>query len=109
MIVVEPLTLYEDRAEMEQRETKIDVSGWRDRNPFRDRGPINIAGIEVEVVIPYSGDPSLWKLRRATGKLFFLMRTFVRRDVMALDRSEYCSHSPPMNLLIGLSPSWTRN
>jgi hypothetical protein len=63
VIVVEPLTLYEDRAEMEQRETKIDVSGWRDRNPFRDRGPINIAGIEVEVVIPYSGDPSLWKLR----------------------------------------------
>ena len=54
VIVVEPLTLYEDRAEMEQRETKIDVSGWRDRNPFRDRGPINIAGIEVEVVIPYT-------------------------------------------------------
>jgi len=62
-LLVEPLMLYEDRAEMEQRETKIDVSGWRDRNPFGDRGPINVAGIEVVVTIPYSGDQSLWKLR----------------------------------------------
>lgn len=62
-LLVEPLTLYEDRAEMEQRETKIDVSGWRERNPFGDRGPINVAGIEVLVTIPYSGDQSLWKLR----------------------------------------------
>lgn len=62
-LLVEPLTLYEDRAEMEQRETKIDVSGWRDRNSFGDRGPINVAGIEVVVTIPYSGDQSLWKLR----------------------------------------------
>jgi len=62
-LLVEPLTLYEDRAELEQRETKIDVSGWRDRNPFGDRGPINVAGIEVVVTIPYSGDQSLWKLR----------------------------------------------
>lgn len=62
-LVVEPLTLYEDRAEMEQRETKIDVSGWRDRNPFRDPGPIYVAGTEVVVTIPYSGVQSLWKLR----------------------------------------------
>ncbi|MDP2268140.1 MAG: hypothetical protein Q8K46_03130 [Deltaproteobacteria bacterium] len=62
-LLVEPLILYEDRAEMEQRETKIDVSGWRDRNPFGDLGPINVAGIEVVVTIPYSGDQSLWKLR----------------------------------------------
>lgn len=62
-LLIEPLTLYEDRAEMEQRETKIDVSGWRDRNPFQDRGPIFVAGIEVVVTIPYSGDQSLWKLR----------------------------------------------
>lgn len=39
------------------------VSGWRDRNPFGDRGPINVAGIEVVVTIPYSGDQSLWKHR----------------------------------------------
>lgn len=62
-LLVEPLTLYENRAEMEHRESKIDVSGWRDRNPFGDRGPINVAGIEVVVTIPYTGDQSLWKLR----------------------------------------------
>lgn len=60
---VEPLVLYEDRAEMDQRETSIDVSGWRSRNPFGDRGPIYVPGIEVVVSIPYSGDPLLWKLR----------------------------------------------
>ena len=62
-VVVEPLTLYEDRAEMEQRETNIDVSGWRDRNPFQDPGPIYVAGTEIVVTIPYSGDQSLWKVR----------------------------------------------
>jgi hypothetical protein len=41
---VEPLVLFEDRAEMDQRETKIDVSGWRDRNPFGDRGRFSWLG-----------------------------------------------------------------
>jgi hypothetical protein len=70
-LVVEPLTLYEDRAEMEQRETKVDVSGWRDRNPFRDPGPIYVVGTEVIVTIPYSGDQSLWKLRPYKGRSDF--------------------------------------
>lgn len=60
---VESLILYEDRAEMEQRETKIDVSGWRDRNPFGDRGPIHVAGVSVSVSIPFTGDSSLWNLK----------------------------------------------
>jgi len=60
---VEPITLFEDSAEMEQHETKIDVSGYRDRNPFRDRGPIYVAGIRVVVSVPYTGDPTLWKMR----------------------------------------------
>ncbi|MCJ7525664.1 MAG: hypothetical protein MUP71_10665 [Candidatus Aminicenantes bacterium] len=62
-MIVEPLVIYEDRAEMEQRETKIDVSEWRDRNPFGDRGPIYVAGVSVSVSIPFTGDSSLWKLR----------------------------------------------
>ncbi len=60
---IEPITLHEASAEMEQHETKIDVSGNRERNPFRDRGPIYVAGIRVVVSIPYMGDPMLWKLR----------------------------------------------
>ena len=62
-MAVEPLVIYEDRAEMDQRETKIDVSGWRDRNPFGDRGPIFVSGVAVSVSIPFTGDPSLWKLK----------------------------------------------
>lgn len=62
-MTVEPLVLYEDRAEMEQRETKIDVSGWRDRNPFGDHEPIHVAGVSVSVSIPFTGDSSLWKLK----------------------------------------------
>jgi hypothetical protein len=60
---VEPLTLYEDRAEMEQLETKIDVSRWPDRNPFGTPSPIYVAGTEIRVIIPYTGDQSLWKLQ----------------------------------------------
>lgn len=62
-MVVEPLVIYEERAEMEQRETKIDVSSWRDRNPFGDRGPIHVAGVSVSISIPFTGDSSLWKLK----------------------------------------------
>ncbi len=62
-MTVEPLVIYEDRAEMEQRETKIYVSGWRDRNPFGDRGPIYVSGVSVSITIPFSGDASLWKLK----------------------------------------------
>ena len=53
---IEPLTLYEDSMEMEQHETKIDVSGYRDRNPFGDRGPIYVQGIRVAVSVPFTGD-----------------------------------------------------
>lgn len=62
-MTVEPLVIYEDRADMEQHETKIDVSGWRDRNPFGDRGPIHVSGVAVSVSIPFTGDASLWKLK----------------------------------------------
>lgn len=59
---VEPIVLHEDLMEMEQFETKVDVSRNRDRNPFGDRGPIYVPGVLVEVSIPYTGDSNLWKL-----------------------------------------------
>lgn len=60
---IEPIVLHEDSKEMEQHETKIDVSGYHDRNPFGDRGPIYVPGVKVVVSIPYTGKPSLWNLR----------------------------------------------
>ena len=56
---------------MEPKESKIDVSQWRDRNPFRESGPIYVAGVEVTVSIPFSGDPSLWKLRPSPWSTVF--------------------------------------
>jgi hypothetical protein len=76
-MTVEPLVIYEDRAEMDQRETKIDVSGWRDRNPFGDRGPIHVAGVAVSVSIPFTGDSSLWKLRPNHWQSVFPRATIV--------------------------------
>jgi len=62
-MTVDPLVLYEDRAEMEQHETKIDVSQWSGRNLFGEAGPIYVPGIAVTVSIPFSGDRHLWNLR----------------------------------------------
>ncbi|MCP9470415.1 MAG: hypothetical protein NNA31_10505 [Nitrospira sp.] len=62
-MTVNPLVLYEDRAEMEQKETKIDVAAWRDRKPFGDPGPIYVAGVAITVTIPFTGDGQLWTCR----------------------------------------------
>ena len=60
---VEPLTLHEDRAQMDQNETRIDVSDWPGRNHFRDPGPIYVPAVQVVVTMPYTGDTQLWRLR----------------------------------------------
>lgn len=62
-MMIEPLVLHEDRAEMEQRETNIDVSNWGDRNPFRDPGPIYVAGVAITISIPFTGDHQLWSFK----------------------------------------------
>jgi hypothetical protein len=62
-LYVRPLELHEDRAEMDQQEVRVDVSHNRNRNPFGDSGPIMVPGIKVTISIPYTGDPSLWKLK----------------------------------------------
>jgi len=70
-IAIEPITFHETSAEMEEKEAKIDVSQDRERNPFRDSGPIYVSGIRVTVSIPYTGDPSLWKQRPNSYQLSF--------------------------------------
>lgn len=60
---VDPLKIYEENMEMEQNETRIDVSRYADRNPFRREGPIYVQGIKLKISIPFTGDPMLWKLR----------------------------------------------
>jgi hypothetical protein len=58
-----PLELLEAERTMTRDETKVDVSGHPDRNPFRDRGPIYVAGIHIVISTPFRGDPKLWGMR----------------------------------------------
>lgn len=62
-LYVNPLEIYEDRAEMDYQEVQVDVSHNRNRNPFGDSDSIMIPGIKVTISIPYTGTPSLWKLK----------------------------------------------
>jgi len=62
-VEIDPLVIYEDRMEMESRETKSDVSGSKERVFFGDKGPIYMDAVEVTISIPFTGDPVLWDLR----------------------------------------------
>jgi hypothetical protein len=62
-LCVTPITLDESAMTMTQTESKMDVSQWRERNPFRDSGPIMVPSFSVTVAVPYEGDAVLWKCR----------------------------------------------
>jgi hypothetical protein len=70
-LILQPITLHEDAMVMDQQETKIDVSGWPDRNPFKDPGPIFVGGIKVTISIPFSGDPQFWKIKPSSWQSVF--------------------------------------
>lgn len=70
-VCIEPIELMEDLATMTREETKVDVSQNSDRNPFRDRGPIFVAGIKIRVAIPFRGDHQLWDFRPSTWQSTF--------------------------------------
>ena len=61
-VKIDPLVIYEDRMEMEPRETKSDVSGSKERVFFGDRGPIYVDAVEITISISFTGDPVLWDL-----------------------------------------------
>jgi hypothetical protein len=52
-VEIDPLVIYEDRMEMESRETKSDVSGSKERVFFGDKGPIYLDAVEVTISIPF--------------------------------------------------------
>jgi len=62
-LVLDPLVLYEDKREMEQRESTIQVVSALARDPFGRPGPQTTPGVSINVYIPYSGNPLLWTLR----------------------------------------------
>lgn len=71
LMTVVPLEFYEGSKEMDKIETKIDVSEWRERNPFGDPGPIYVPGIKITVSIPFSGYIGLWELKPNSYQLKF--------------------------------------
>src|SRR5262249_49368627 len=62
-MAIQPLELYRDRTELAESEARVDVSQYRDRDIFRDRGPTYVPGIRITVSTPYSGEPDLWQVR----------------------------------------------
>ncbi len=70
-LTIDPLVIYKDHAEMEQKETKIDVASWQDRNSFGDPGPIYVPGVAVTVTIPFTGDGQLWTFRPSRWQSVF--------------------------------------
>jgi len=59
---VEPITIFEDKASMDEREVQVDVSGDR-RRYIRGPGACYIPGKEIKVFIPYAGNPNLWQMQ----------------------------------------------
>jgi hypothetical protein len=87
-LCVDYIDLHENSMEMEQQEVKVDVSHNRDRNPFRDRGPIYVNGIRITVSVPFTGDNSLWKLRPSSWQSVFPrgnVRSKGQRDAGSLE------------------------
>jgi len=66
---VVPIELHEERTEMAQQESRMDVSSDRRRNPFGDPGPIYVASLRVTVTAPYTGDHELWHCRPSSWRL----------------------------------------
>lgn len=63
-LAVKPLELLEAEKTMRKEEVKIDVSGDPMRNIFnRGGGPLYVDGTRVRILVPFKGDPALWKLR----------------------------------------------
>lgn len=56
-----PLSLHEDRMQMETHETKIDVRNDPMRAVFDKSRPCLVAGVRVVVSVPFDGDAGLWK------------------------------------------------
>jgi len=69
---IEPLVIYEDRIEAsEPSECKVDVSGDPHRAIIDPRKPLYIAGHEISIEIPFSGDHNLLRAKTSTWSTVF--------------------------------------
>ena len=68
---IQPIELYEDQKEMEQSESKMDVSHDRRRNPFSDSGPIYVPSLRGRISIPFTGCKELWYFKPNPWRYIF--------------------------------------
>jgi hypothetical protein len=62
-LAIEPLTVFcDENMRSSQSEAQVDVSGYPDRDTWGD-GPHTVAGIRIELIIPFTGDKELFKIR----------------------------------------------
>lgn len=58
-----PLTIYEDQKDMEDKEVQVDVSNDFGRDVRNRSCPFYVKGIQINIMIPYSGDSNLWRCK----------------------------------------------
>lgn len=76
---IETLQIYEGQREMEQQETKVDVTGRFDYGGWLEegQGPLHVPGTEVTVSIPFTGEQSLWRLKPNPWRMSFPQATIL--------------------------------
>lgn len=90
---IEPLTIYRDRAEAEEKETRVDVSGEHFIRDLRRPGPYMVPGSEIVVDVPFTGDANLLKCAPSTWSAS-------GGPIGTVDKSSDCSGSIKMSLLL---------
>lgn len=60
-LTMEPLAIYEDRTTQRAQETRVDVSRDTTRS-FLPHSSRTVAGVEVVINLPFTGDIRLWKI-----------------------------------------------
>jgi len=81
-VTVTPLSLDADNHYIEgQKGTQIDVSHHFDRVVFPGERAI-VKGTTLDIAVPYSGDPNLWRIRPSTFSLSGYPELEIRDDVI---------------------------
>lgn len=95
---VEPLQVFEDRAQMHEEERKVDVTGdfryggWPGERTF-------VPGLMVKITIPYTGDEGLWHIRPSSW-----WSSFPYSDVNPVDHQGVGSISISMTRPVDADP-----
>lgn len=66
---IAPVELVESDISVDAEEAQVDVSGDPMRNMFARRGPVYIAGQRIRYIVPFRGDPMIFRCRTSSFDL----------------------------------------